>query len=592
MRTAAAFCVSFCIFQQITVGTRNDQDGGSTSKRTVREANAPAAVDCRISPWSEWSGCDPCSKRMFRSRSIDVFGQFNGQPCNQRLGDRKACKTDHVCEEEIKHPCSETEFQCDSGLCIKNRLVCNGDNDCGDFSDEDTCEEVKRAPCGKQELELSELGRTAGYGINIFGSDPRSNAFENELFNGFCRRVKDTNTLKYHRLPWNVATLDYVTIADEHISREIFNEANSLLKEILKENTQSLKADLSFKFTSESDNSETESNNSTSVNMAYKNQKNETIKVLSGYSTVKHRSFMRVKSKVQLSTFRMRSRDPMLTEIFLNDISYLPVEYNKGEYFRFLEDYGTHYAMSGKSGGEYELVYVINKEVMKTTKMTEQKIQECLNLDLSVKFEADTTVRLDTGNCEKVRVSGNETGNNDALIDKVVTSINGGTVVAATFLKTKLEKTGVLDPEAYVQWAKSLHDAPVLLSSQPEPILSLIPVNMLHAETKKSNIERATEDYIAEYSVCKCQPCQNGGTVAMIDGRCLCLCAPQFEGLACQTLKSDLLEVGNVIQEGNWNCWSPWSSCQAGQRSRTRSCNTKGLSSGSCKGDTINTEHC
>lgn len=82
---------------------------------------------------------------------------------------------------------------------------------------------------------------------------------------------------------------------------------------------------------------------------------------------------MRVKGKVQLSTFRMRSRDPMLTEIFLNDISYLPVEYNKGEYFRFLEDYGTHYAMSGKSGGEYELIYVMNKEVMKTTSMLSEK---------------------------------------------------------------------------------------------------------------------------------------------------------------------------------------------------------------------------
>ncbi|XP_048876968.1 complement component C9 [Brienomyrus brachyistius] len=585
MRITAAFYVSFCIFQQITAGTRNDQDGGSTSKRMVREVNAPAAVDCKMSPWSEWSGCDPCSKRMFRSRSIDVFGQFNGHPCNQRLGDWKTCKTDHVCEEEVKHPCSETEFQCDSGLCIKNRLVCNGDNDCGDFSDEDTCEEVKRAPCGKQELELSDLGRTAGYGINIFGSDPRSNAFDNELFNGLCRRVKDTNTLKYHRLPWNVATLDYVTAADEQISREIFHEANSLLKEILKEKTQSLKAELSFKFTL------SESENATSLNVTFKNEKKETIKVVSQYSTIKHRSFMRVKGKVQLSTFRMRSRDPMLTEIFLNDISYLPVEYNKGEYFRFLEDYGTHYAMSGKSGGEYELVYVINKEVMKTTKMTEQKIQDCLNLDLSVKFELDTTGKLDTENCEKVTVSANETGNNDALIDKVVTSINGGTIVAATSLKTKIEKTGVLDPEAFVQWAKSLHDAPVLLSSQVEPILSLIPVNMPHAETKKSNIERATEDYIAEYSVCKCQPCQNGGTVAMIDGQCLCLCTPQFEGLACQTLKSDLM-AGNIIQEGNWNCWSLWSSCKAGQRSRTRSCNTKGLSSGSCKGDTINAENC
>lgn len=67
----------------------------------------------------------------------------------------------------------------------------------------------------------------------------------------------------------------------------------------------------------------------------------------------------------------------------------------------------------------------------------------------------------------------------------------------------------------------------------------LIPLDMPDANSRISNLRQATADYVAEYNVCKCKPCQNGGTLALLDGGCICLCTHLFEGKACQNFKGD-----------------------------------------------------
>ncbi|XP_035040607.1 complement component C9 [Hippoglossus stenolepis] len=552
----------------------------------------PPAVNCRWGIWSQWSACDPCTKTRRRSRTVEVFGQFGGESCQGSLGDREQCTTDTKCARPPPPQCLDSEFQCETGPCINKRLMCNGDYDCEDGSDED-CDPVRK-PCGTRVVENNEQGRTAGYGINILGADPRMNPFNNDNFNGRCQVVRNPNTQQYDRLPWNVGVLDYQTLAEETVSREIYEDTHSLLREILKEMTVKLDAGLSFKF-SASEESMSKSQ-STKVKLDYNYEKKTMIKEVTEYSTIKNKSFMRVKGRVQLSTYRLRSRDFKVADEFLAHVESLPLEYEKGIYFAFMEDYGTHYTKNGRSGGEYELIYVLNQDTIKAKNLTERTIQECVKIGISADFGEDTKGNVNRDKCDDVTKKEEGSIHGKAVVDKVMTSVKGGTLESAVTMRAKLNQDGVMDLATYQNWARTVAEAPALLNSEPEPIYMLIPLEMPGANSRIANLKQATAEYVAEYNVCKCKPCHNGGTLALLDGKCMCLCPHLFEGMSCQNFKGDKAQHPGtrptVNQEGNWSCWLAWSSCNGGKRARTRGCNTDGLVGAVCRGDTNSDEFC
>lgn len=51
--------------------------------------------------------------------------------------------------------CPPKEFQCRNGMCVAPSFVCDGDDDCGDNSDEEKCTSVPASTCSPQEFRCN-----------------------------------------------------------------------------------------------------------------------------------------------------------------------------------------------------------------------------------------------------------------------------------------------------------------------------------------------------------------------------------------------------------------------------------------------------
>ncbi|XP_015275642.1 PREDICTED: complement component C9 [Gekko japonicus] len=553
------------------------QDGFSEQvlHRVKGESGAPPPINCLLSHWSEWGSCNPCGKESYRSRSVLKYGQFRGKPCFEPLGDKQSCVTDQVCpEEEIDCGEEEDNFQCANGVCIKQRLVCNTDNDCGDFSDEANCNDTKsRPPCRGRIVGISKIGRKAGQGLNILGMRPKGTPFYNEFYNGFCNRERDRNTGIYYRTPWNVAVINYRTNEDRRFSSGEYSDKVAAMRKMFTEGKQDFQSSLSLKFIP----TETQTSTSIELSPGLSASTNTNISRFLEVSSEREQTFLYLKGTIEVGTYIMRNRDVRLTDTFLEDLKNLPSNYDMGEYFRFLETYGTHYTEKGKVGGIYELLYVLDKRNMREEGVTVENVKACLGYDDMVRFAMQMN---------------NSTGR--AIIHSVIARVQGGMSVILAELEEKLSRGAKLvNAKDFIRWAATLTKAPALIDYIPHPIYTLVPVKMPNAHTKKQNLEQAVEDYVAEYNVCKCQPCPNGGTVILVNGECICACSPYFKGMACQIPKYEQI-TAQTFTDGGWSCWSSWSPCVQGERTRTRECNNPAPKSRGrhCEGAALERRRC
>ncbi|KAJ3605097.1 hypothetical protein NHX12_027147 [Muraenolepis orangiensis] len=418
-------------------------------------------------------------------------------------------------------------------------------------------------------------------GINILGSSPGQNPFFNDFFNGVCNQMWDPTQRGNIRLPWNVASLNYETTVEETISREIYKSSDSLINEILTEKKRGVDGGMSFEVGAK------EVKGKLGVDVGY--ETTDMVKEIMEYTKTKSMQFIRVQGRLQFASYRMRPRDLRVADGFLADVRHLPLEYEKSAYFDFMEMYGTHYTRHGKLGGEYQLVYALNQNVVTNKQVTQTGLKKCLSVDVKAGISGNIKgVDLDLSGHVKPH------GCDDLVKTKTVfVGMSGGDGDTAAALKAKVKKDGMMDSEIYQRWAASVIQNPAVIFSEPEPIYTVIPLDMPDVNVRVANLKRGLADYVAEYNLCKCQPCQNGGTLVLMDGKCVCLCDPLYKGLACQTTKPNQAGITVVappaVQEGNWGCWSSWSTCRSLRHSRVRTCKPRG---DTCRGTDSEDQDC
>lgn len=560
----------------------------------VTRAVTPEPVDCQMSEWSQWTDCFPCQDKKYRHRSLLQPSKFGGAICSGTLWDEASCHSPTPCLRQAQ--CGQ-DFQCrETGRCLKRHLVCNGDNDCLDGSDEDDCDDARISEDDCQQYEPIPGSERAALGYNILTQQEALSVYDAKYYGGQCETVYNGDWRKlqydptcerlyygddekYFRKPYNFLKYHFEALADTLISSEFYDDANDLFSKIKRDKFQS--DSITFGIAPAKSPVSLEATVSWSDASSF-------LKELSKYNEKRY-GFMRVSTKIQTAHFKMRRNNIVLDEGMLQSLMELPEQFNYGMYSKFINDYGTHYITSGTMGGIYEYVLVLDKEKMGVFGITVEDVNKCIGGGIGLEFGGNLIVggSLLGESCKKSGYGKADKRNNDLGVEDIISRVQGGSSVWGSFL------THNSSAIAYRSWGRSLKYNPVVIDFEMQPIYQLLRhTNLGPLETKRQNLRRALDQYLMEFNACRCGPCFNNGEPILEGTSCRCQCSKGRQGPACEHM---VLEVmGGAKADGRWSCWSSWSECRGGSQERRRQCNNPAPQNGGapCVGKSLQTQAC
>lgn len=479
---------------------------------------------------------------------------FETQSCKPELG----CPTEEGCGDR---------FRCFSGQCISKLLVCNGDSDCEeDGADEDRCEiEGSRPSCDIDKpppnIELT------GCGYDAVTGQCKRRVINTKSFGGQCRKVFSGDGRDFYRLSGNILSYTFQVKIHNDFNYEFYNSSWSYIKHTSTEGNSfySRKG-----FLSRSSNQQTHGSETEKID-----------------TKTKSYTLLVVKNTVEVAQFINNNPEFLqLAEPFWKELSHLPTLYDYSAYRRLIDQYGTHYLQSGSLGGDYRVLFYVDSGGSQKSDAQSKRDNTCSSEDFKFLFISSSSRR-----CEKLLEDAKSSSGNNGRVLRGKPLVRGGDSGFVADLNFLDLDNPAGNRQRYSSWAGSVTRLPTIIKEKLAPLYELVK-EVPCASVKRLYLKRALEEYFDEFDPCHCQPCQNGGLAIVLGTQCQCHCKPYTFGSACEqgVLVGD--QAGGV--DGGWNCWSSWSPCVQGKRTRSRKCNNPPPRDGgkSCLGETTESKQC
>uniref|UniRef100_A0A3Q1H6Y9 Complement component C8 beta chain n=1 Tax=Anabas testudineus TaxID=64144 RepID=A0A3Q1H6Y9_ANATE len=534
---------------------------------SVREARSVGdrvvqPVDCVLSEWSAWSRCDTCQKKRYRYAKLDQPSQFGGEPCNFFGREEEECAVParYTCENV---PLCEGFLCTQTGRCVHRTLQCNGEDDCGDMSDEVGCKKVPK-PCRQEAEEYWGIENLAK-GINVLNSNLEGVVLDNRYYAGSClpQYIQDAR----FRKPYNLQQYTLQTRGTYDFTLQSFETYSEYMDYTMKERTSKTTFSIGFGFPGVFE---------FGFNFSNDKYKKSVQKIRST------NSFVRAKAELELAQYMLKSDDLMLHPEFLQRLRSLPQSYVYGEYRQIYRDYGTHYITEAALGGDYEHTIILNKEKLEKTDYSLEQYKSCVQAGLKVGVNIKgvyVSAGGEGGSCNGLLNEMGDETNKGSMVEDFVAVVHGGSSESITALVSKKLPT----PQLMRLWGDGVRFNPDFIRKTTRPLYELVTSrDFSNDATLKRNLKRALAEYLAEASSCRCAPCHNNGVAVLRGTRCDCVCPLGYTGRGCEITQRQK----EIAIDGSWNCWGAWSSCSGGTKTRSRQCNNPAPSKGGmdCRG--------
>uniref|UniRef100_A0A5F9DDQ1 Complement component C8 beta chain n=1 Tax=Oryctolagus cuniculus TaxID=9986 RepID=A0A5F9DDQ1_RABIT len=494
----------------------------------------PMPIDCELSSWSSWTMCDPCQKKRYRHAYLLRPSQFNGEPCNFSDKEVEDCATSRPCRSQVRcegFVCAQT------GRCVNRRLLCNGDNDCGDQSDEANCRKIYKK-CHHEMEQYWAIGSLAS-GINLFTNSLEGPVLDHRYYAGGCNPhyILDMR----FRKPYNVESYTPQTQGKYKFALAEYESYSDFERNVMEKTYSKSTFNLGFKIPS-------------IFEFGINTESDQLMNYISRTKRFSHTKskFLHARSALEVAHYKLKPRNLMKMDGVSSLLAHGHVSLPLSDYS--LNDVQACAKNDFKLGAAIEEVYV--------------------------------SLGVSTSKCRGILNEIKDRNKRDTMVQDLVVLVRGG----ASEHITALAYSDLPTADLMQEWGDAVQYNPAIIKIKVEPLYELVTAtDVAYSSTVKQNMRQALEEFQGEVSPCRCAPCQGNGVPVQKGSRCDCICPVGFQGSACE-----ITSRKNVPIDGRWSCWSRWSSCSGGQKTRRRQCNNPAPQDGGspCSGPASETLAC